>query len=305
MATPIQERLVVAVASSAIFDLSESDKVYRDQGTEEYRKFQWENRNKPLASGVAMPFVRRLLSLNDRFVDDQPVEVVLISKNSPETGLRVYKAITEHRLPITRAGFTNGQSPWRWLNGFGASLFLSAEAQDVAQAINAGHAAGTVLSSGCVDDPNDKELRIAFDFDGVLVDDEAERIYKSGGLEAFHAFERQRATQPLQPGPLGDFFKRLGHLQKRLRSLPPSDGPTLRLALITARNAAAIERCIFTLKEWDVELDDTLFLGGMEKARFLSELRPHIFFDDQPIHLESAKSIAPAVHIPFGIANVP
>lgn len=302
-AFPIERRLVVAVASSALFDLDDSDSVFREHGQDAYRAHQWERRDQPLPAGVALPFVRRFLSLNDAFPDDPPVEVVLLSRNSPETGLRVFASIAHHDLGITRAAFTNGQAPWPWLPGFGASLFLSADPRDVVEAIAAGHAAGTVLPSAAVDDPDDRELRVAFDFDGVLADDESERVYRDRGLAAYHEHESARATTPLNPGPLGDFFVRLGALQARLRDAAPSAPSRLRLALVTARNAPAIERCITTLRAWGVEVDDTFFLGGVDKARILRILQPHVFFDDQPVHLATARDIVPAVHVPFGITN--
>lgn len=303
---PIERRLVVAVASSALFDLAESDGVFRERGRDAYRAHQWERRDDPLPAGVAMPFVRRFLSLNDAFPDDPPVEVVLLSRNSPETGLRVFTSIAHHGLAITRAAFTNGKAPWPWLPGFGTSLFLSADPRDVAEAVAAGHAAGTVLPSTAADDPDDPELRVAFDFDGVLADDESERVYREHGLAAYRAHESALAATPLQPGPLGAFFVRLGAVQARFRAARDADPALpsrLRLALVTARNAPAIERCITTLRAWGVEVDDTFFLGGVEKARILRILRPHVFFDDQPVHLVAASDVAPAVHVPFGITN--
>lgn len=305
-AFPIERRLVVAVASSALFDLVESDGVFRECGRDAYRAHQWERRDQPLPSGVALPFVRRFLSLNDAFPEDPPVEVVLLSRNSPETGLRVFASFAHHGLAITRAAFTNGQAPWPWIPGFGAALFLSADPRDVADAISAGHAAGTVLPSAAVDDPDDRELRVAFDFDGVLADDESERVYRDRGLAAYREHESTRAATPLNPGPLGDFFVRLGALQARLRTAreaAPGLPSRLRLALVTARNAPAIERCITTLRAWGVEVDDTFFLGGVDKSRILRILRPHVFFDDQPVHLATARDVAPAVHVPFGVTN--
>lgn len=305
-AFPIDRRLVVAVASSALFDLADADRVFREQGPDAYHALQWAHRADPLGGGVALPFVRRLLSLNDAFANDPPIEVVLLSRNSPETGLRVFHSIAHHGLPITRAAFTNGQAPWPWLPAFGACLFLSADPRDVSEAIAAGHAAGTVLPSATVDDPAAPELRLAFDFDGVLADDESETVYRQQGLAAYRAFESEQADRPLQPGPLGEFFRRLGQVQARLRALgdrSPDAAPRLRLALVTARNAPAIERCITTLRAWGVRLDDTFFLGGIQKARVLGILRPHMFFDDQPAHLDAARELAPAVHVPFGITN--
>ena len=181
MAFPIENKLVVAVSSSALFDLSESDKVYNERGLEEYRRYQEENIDVPLAKGVAFPFVKRLLSFNEIFATEQPVEVVLLSRNSPETGLRVFRTINHYGLDISRASFFSGESPYKYLPAFNASLFLSASERDVQRACDAGYAAGRVLESEVMDDATDVELRIAFDFDGVIADDESEKIYKEHG----------------------------------------------------------------------------------------------------------------------------
>jgi 5'-nucleotidase len=213
MAFPIENKLVVAVSSSALFDLSESDKVYNERGLAEYRRYQEQNIDSPLGKGVAFPFVKRLLSFNELFPEEQPVEVVLLSRNSPETGLRVFRTIKHYGLDITRASFFSGESPYKYLPAFNASLFLSASERDVERACDAGYAAGRVLDSEVLDDTSDRELRIAFDFDGVIADDESEKIYKEQGLKAFHRHEA--ATQrPLDPGPLADLLLKISALQK-------------------------------------------------------------------------------------------
>ena len=189
MPYPIHRKLVVAVASSALFDLTESGKIFKEKGEEEYRKYQRNNQDNHLEKGVAFPFVRRFLNLNKKFLDRQPVEVVLLSRNDPDTGLRVFNSIKHHNLNITRAGFLCGDSPFRYIPAFNASLFLSANAEDVKKAINADYAAGTVLKTDIEDNLDDAELRVAFDFDGVIADDQAEAIYqKTGNINTYHKF---------------------------------------------------------------------------------------------------------------------
>lgn len=304
MAFPIENKLVVAVSSSALFDLSESDKVYNERGLEEYRRYQEENIDVPLAKGVAFPFVKRLLSFNEIFASEQPVEVVLLSRNSPETGLRVFRTISHYGLDITRASFFSGESPYKYLPAFNASLFLSASERDVQRACDAGYAAGRVLESEVMDDVTDVELRIAFDFDGVIADDESEKIYKEHGLQAFHRHEAA-TNRPLDPGPLADLLMKISNLQ-RLESERIANDPNyhrwLKISIVTARNAPAHERVVNTLKSWGVEVTEAFFLGGISKDRVLEIMRPHIFFDDQMSHLDHLRNV-PAVHIPMGIAN--
>ena len=307
MAYPIDRKLVIGIASSALFDLNESDKIFREEGEESYREFQRANVSVTLNRGVAFPFIRRYLGINRAFPEKLPVEVVLLSRNDPETGLRVMNSIKAYRLDITRAAFLSGKSPYAYIPAFNVSLFLSANQADVLNAIEAGYPAGTVIPSSVTDDESESELRIAFDFDGVLADDEAETVFKEGSLELFSEHETKRADIPHAPGPLSDLFRKLSFFQRleRRRQLEePEYKPILRTAIVTARNAPAHERVVTTLRDWGVSPDDTFFLGGIEKKRILEVLKPHIFFDDQMTHIVSVAGDIPSVHVPFGIRNV-
>lgn len=308
MPFPIEDKLVIGVASSALFDLSDSHQVYLDQGPEAYRRYQERRRDVILERGVAFPFIRRFLSINRCFPQQAPVEVVLFSRNSPETGLRVMRSIAHYGLDISRAVFMTGKSPYAYLPAFNTSLFLSANEDDVKSAIAVDYPAGLVLPSRIADEEDDIELRVAFDFDGVLADDESETVFKrNNDLVEFHAHETLHAARPHQPGPLAGMFRKLAMLQK-LEQEAERDDPDyrriVRIAIITARNAPSHERVVTTLGSWGVSADETFFLGGMDKARVLSVFKPHIFFDDQLTHLQSGPGgTIPMVHVPFGIAN--
>jgi 5'-nucleotidase len=304
----LDNRLVIGVASSAVFDLLDSDAVFRSQGEEEYRKFQEKNLNNPLPKGIAFPFIKRLLSLNDLCEDpsDPLVEVVLLSRNDPDTGLRVMKTIEHYGLGMTRAIFMQGRSPYEYIPALNIALFLSGNKADVEAAIKAGHPAGQVLDSQFDDDEDDKTLRIAFDFDGVLAGDEAETVMQSSGLVEFHAHEVKNAMEPHNPGPLKEFMVRMAKIQsveEEHKKLNPDYENRIRVSIVTARSAPSHERALNTLKSWGVMVNDAFFLGGIEKGKVLAVLKPHIFFDDQSGHLKSASAVAPSVHIPFGITN--
>lgn len=306
MVYPIEKKLVVAVSSSALFDLSESHAVFTEKGPKAYKEFQESNLDKTLAKGVAFPFIRRFLNINKKFSKQSPVEVVLLSRNSAATGKRVFRSIAHYELDITRAAFMEGNSPYEYIPAFNASLFLSANEDDVKMAINNNYPAGTVLPNKIDDDESEDELRIAFDFDGVIADDESEEIYKKGDLSRFHSHEVNNAHLPHKPGPLADLFQKLSFIQTLEDDEQEKDREykrIIRTAIITARNAPAHERVITTLEHWGVSANETFFLGGMKKDRILSRLKPHIFFDDQRSHLESEAGNIPMVHIPFGIAN--
>ncbi len=306
----LDNRLVIGVASSAVFDLTESDAVFRSEGEADYRRFQERHLNTPLPKGIAFSFIRRLLALNDLSSDlaDPLVEVVLLSRNDPDTGLRVMKTIEHYGLSITRAIFMQGLSPSAYIPALNIALFLSAHALDVTRAIASGHPAGHVLQSVMDDDENDHSLRIAFDFDGVLASDEAESVMHHQGLHAFQAHEHSMRLQPHSPGPLQALLVRMAHIQsieEAHRRQHPDYQNRVRVSIVTARSAPAHERALNTLKSWGVMVNDAFFLGGIDKTRVLSVLRPHIFFDDHSGHLQGARSVVPSVHIPFGISNAP
>lgn len=308
MAYDLEKRLVVGVASSAVFDLRDSDSVFKRDGEEKYRNYQEENLHNPLPKGIAFPFVKRLLSLNDLSPNkaDPLVEVVLLSKNDPDTGLRVMNTIAHYGLDITRAIFMQGKSPYEYIPAFNIALFLSGNKADVDAAIRVGYPAGQVLDSTFQDDEQDNTLRIAFDFDGVLAGDESEAVMQSSGLDRFHEHETLNVMQPHNPGPLQKFLVEMSKIQKIEENYKKTHSyynNRIRISIVTARNSPSHERALHTLKSWGVMVNDAFFLGGVEKGKILSILKPHIFFDDQSGHLRSASAVAPSVHIPFGIAN--
>lgn len=300
--------LVVGVASSALFDLADADTVFREQGEAKYREFQEQHLGDTLAPGVAFPFIERLLSLNDLSPDGPAlVEVIVLSRNDPETGLRVMRSVTAHGLPISRAIFMQGRSPYKFIEALNMSLFLSANQTDVKEALDMGFAAGQVLGAPAVSSDG-RDLRIAFDFDGVLADDSSERVMQEEGLDAFHAHETQNADIPVPEGRLTAFLRavnRIQEIEEGLAAADPDYNRRLHVAIVTARNAPSHERVVKTLKSTGLRVNDAFFLGGIEKARILKVLRPHIFFDDQLGHLEAAAGEVPSVHVPFGVVNAP
>jgi len=298
MSTNLNNKLVIAISSRALFNLDESHDIYQREGLEAYSKYQIEREDTPLEPGEAFPLVHKLLRLNERLGGDSQVEVVLLSRNSADTGLRIFNSIAHHNLAITRAAFCGGESPWRYINAFNCHLFLSNEADDVRHALENGVAAATLVSNKG-GDMESEELRFAFDGDAVIFSDEAERIYKSQGLEAFAASELAAAHDPLSGGPFKAF---LGALQRLQQAFPASEAP-IRTALVTARSAPAHERVIRTLRAWNIRIDESIFLGGLNKTDFLRAYRADVFFDDQESHCKSASPHIATGHVPHGVAN--
>ncbi|GAB4356106.1 MAG: 5'-nucleotidase [Gammaproteobacteria bacterium] len=289
-------KLVIAISSRALFDLEESHRVFAEEGVEAYCRYQIEHEEDVLEPGVAFSMVRKLLALNQP--DRERVEVILLSRNSADTGLRIFNSIRHHQLTITRAAFSGGESPYRYVAPFGAHLFLSADSEDVRAALQAGYAAATILPSMAGQNPSE-ELRIAFDGDAVIFSDEAERVYKSQGLDAFQASEKESAKTPLPGGPFRGFLAALHQIQKDFGA----EKPPIRTALVTARSAPAHERVIRTLRAWNIRIDEAIFLGGLPKGEFLKAFGADIFFDDQTLHCDSAAQHVATGHVPHGVAN--
>ena len=292
------ERLVVAISSRALFDMRESHAIFEREGLRAFAEYQVQRESEPLLPGVAFPLARKLLALNQDRVDHPGVEVILLSRNSADTGLRIFNTIEHYGLGIERAAFTNGASPYRYMSAYGASLLLSTNAADVRSALAAGHAAATILP-GAASGADSGQLRIAFDGDAVLFGDEAERVYQAGGLEAFASSERAAANQPLSGGPFRPVLEALHQIQ----SAYPIDNNPIRTALVTARSAPAHKRVVLTLREWGIRIDEALFLGGLPKGEFLRIFGADIFFDDQQMHIDSAARHVAAAHVPSGVVN--
>jgi 5'-nucleotidase len=301
MTAAIEEtRLVVAISSRALFDLSESHAVFETEGIQAYCDYQIEHEDRVLGPGVAFPLVKKLLALNQIYSGDASVEVILLSRNSADTGLRIFNSIAHHQLNITRAAFCGGASPYPYVSAMGAHLFLSSDPEDVRQALEAGIAAATILpSTASRSEPISDQLRIAFDGDAVIFSDEAEQVYKRDGLEAFTRSEIAAAHTPLSGGP----FKRFLSALHQMQGSSPAEVSPIRTALVTARAAPAHERVIRTLRAWNIRIDEAFFLGGMDKSDFLRSFGADIFFDDQQGHCESARHHVPTGHVPHGVAN--
>jgi 5'-nucleotidase len=292
------DKLVIAISSRALFNLDESHQVFEEKGLGSYSQYQVEHEDEVLAPGEAFPLVKKLLRINEKLGGEPRVEVILLSRNSADTGLRVFNSIEHHNLNISRAAFCGGESPYRYVAAFGCHLFLSTNAEDVRNALDNGVAAATLLASDAKD-RDDDELRFAFDGDAVLFSDESERIYKQSGLEAFTENEIATAKQPMSGGPFKHFLQALHSLQSEF---PPKTCP-IRTALVTARSAPAHERVVRTLRAWNIRIDESLFLGGLDKGEFLKSYGADVFFDDQHSHCESAKPHVATGHVPHGVAN--
>jgi len=298
MAESHTEKLVIAISSRALFDLDDAHRIFEQQGLAAYSEYQIDKEEEVLAPGQAFPMVKKLLALNAELPEPLGIEVILLSRNSADTGLRVFNSIEHYGLDITRAAFCGGEAPWRYIKAFGCQLFLSAEGGDVRVALDNGVAAATLVSRAA-GQGDDGQLRFAFDGDAVLFSDEAERIYKAEGLDAFSANEDAARRRPLMGGPFKNF---LGSLQ-RLQQALPATHPPIRTALVTARSAPAHERVIRTLRAWDIRIDESIFLGGLNKTAFLKAYRADVFFDDQQVHCDDAAGHVPTGHVPHGIAN--
>ncbi|RLK33544.1 5'-nucleotidase [Cupriavidus plantarum] len=295
MAYDLTDKLVIGISSRALFDLELENGIYQRDGVAAYTAYQREHEDEPLRPGTAFPLVRALLKLNAAIPGRRLVEVVVISRNSPDTGLRAFNAIEAHKLDITRAAFTGGESIDRYLHAFKVDLFLSRDAADVQAAIDGGVAAAQLYDVPPDYQAPDNQIRIAFDGDAVLFSAESERIYKQKGLEAFIRHEQRHRHKAMTEGPFAKLLLRLAEVQQHF---PPGECP-VRIAIVTARNSPAHTRVIHTLRAWNVEIDEAFFLGGLPKDQVLHAFGAHMFFDDQEIHVESAAAVVPSGHVPY------
>ncbi|HEY5366003.1 MAG TPA: 5'-nucleotidase [Casimicrobiaceae bacterium] len=291
-------KLVVAISSRALFDFEEENEVFDPRDDRAYMQMQLARVETPAKPGVAYPLVRKLLAFNTDGV--RRVDVVILSRNDPVSGLRVFRSVKGANLPIERGVFTRGRAPFGYLESLNAHLFLSANAEDVRAALLAGFPAAVVYAHSTHEDSHPDELRIAFDGDAVLFADEAERVYQTHGLDAFQQHEAAHASKPLPPGPFKPLLEALHQLQ---RIDDESSTMRLRTALVTARSSPAHERAIRTLMDWNIQIDEAFFLGGLAKGDFLRKFEPDFFFDDQTRHVESASQHVASGHVLHGIAN--
>lgn len=298
MATNLDGQLVVAISSRALFDLEEENQVFEQHADKAYMQMQLQRVEQPAKPGVAFSLVKKLLAFNT--AGAQRVEVVILSRNDPVSGLRVMRSAEHYKLAISRCTFTKGEAPWRYLRPLKANLFLSAKSEDVRSALGNGFAAATVAThSARAQNNHPSEVRIAFDGDAVLFSDQAEKVFQKDGLDAFQKHERKHSAKPLPPGPFMPLLKALHRLQAE-----GTPHMRIRTALVTARSAPAHERAIRTLMDWNIEVDEAMFLGGLAKGEFLREFEPDFFFDDQTGHVDAAAQHVPAGHVASGVANI-
>jgi 5'-nucleotidase len=295
MAYDLTQPLVIGISSRALFDLERENEIYENQGLEAYEEYQVRNEAQILKPGAAFALVQAFLALN-QLQSQRLVEVIVMSRNSPNTSLRIFNSIQAYGLDITRAALSGGADIAPYLHAFQTDLFLSANEADVTQAVNSGVAAGVILTDSYRKECTIPQIRIAFDGDAVLFTAEAERVYRQQGLEAFVAHEAQKADIPLGKGPFANFLTTIAHIQGLFAQ--QKDSP-IRTALVTARNAPAHERAIKTLRNWNVRVDEAYFLGGVSKKDVLAAFGAHIFFDDQRLHAEPASRVVPAAVVPY------
>jgi len=291
MGLDLSQCLVIGISSRALFDLEDENDIFNEKGVEAYSKYQLDNERNILKRGTAFYLVEALLKLNE-LSGKKLVEVIVMSRNSPDTGLRVFNSIEKYNLDITRAAFSGGENLSDYLEAFSVDLFLSKSEDDVQHAIDTGCAAAILYAPPKEIDMS-KQIRLAFDADAVIFSEESERIYKAKGLEAFLKHEKENVNKPLPEGPFAKLLKTLSFLQSHFEKSP------IRLAIVTARNSPAHERVVQTLRTWNVKIDEAFFLGGVSKDQILKAYKAHIFFDDQETHLEDASKVVPSGKVPY------
>jgi len=294
VAYDLQDKLVIAISSRALFDLEEENAIFNKEGLESYYTHQLENLDNPLAKGSGFRFVQNLLAINKKF-DNKLIEVIILSRNNAATGLRIGRSIEHYALDIERTGWTAGTPVARYLEAFKVDLFLSVHAPDVQEAVNSGVAAATILPHTPISSEESDMVKIAFDGDAVIFGDESEKVYQEGGLDAFIAHERENAKNPLSKGPFFKFLKTISEIQDKF----PMESSPIRTALVTARSFSTHERVLGTLEGWGVRVDEAFFQGGVQKYEVIKAFGADIFFDDQDAHLQYTVKETPSAKVPY------
>ena len=289
----LSQVLVVGVSSRALFDLEEANAVYETQGLDAYVRYQVDRADDVLKPGAGFPLIQAILNLNKQTGGRRVAEVVITSRNSPQTSLRMFNSISHYGLDIQHAALSGGASIAPYLHAFNVDLFLSASEADVQAANCADVAAGLIFAKPANLGEHVDPIRIGFDADAVIFSGESERLYREQGLEAFLAHEKDNARRPLPEGPFAKLLRTLSTLQSDASFVKPP----IRLAVITARNMPAHERVIRTLLAWDVRIDEAFFMGSIPKTRILAAFQPHIFFDDQDTHCRPAAELVPTARV--------
>lgn len=298
MSESLKDPLVIGISSRALFDLEKENSIFQQEGIEAYRNYQATHEHIALKPGTAYPLIKNLLKINE--LSNEPlVEVIVMSRNSPETGVRMLKTIQENNLPIHRIALSGGASLAPYIEGFEIDLFLSKDEEDVQEVIDGQYCAAGLIyapptNSGRM---STKEVRLAFDADAVIFSDESELRYKTEGLDSFLAHEANNEHVPLKEGPFAQVLKKLSYIQDQIRTT--NQQSPLRLAIVTARSAPSHMRVIHTLKKWGVVVDEAHFLGGLSKHKVLKAYGAHIFFDDQEVHLSESSKVVPSAKVPY------
>ena len=295
MGYDLNKKLVIAISSRALFNLEDENKIFEEKGLDEYYKYQIQNEDLLPKKGTGFRLVKNLLRINEDFPDDKQVEVIIMSRNNSATSLRITKSIEKYNLDIQRSAWSGGNDISKYLKPFKVDLFLSANEQDVQNAINEGIAAARILPYEEFEEEFSNQVKIAFDGDAVLFSEESEIIYKTQGLEAFLEYEKKNALNPMKNGPFAQLLRVISNIQAKY----PQEQTPIRTALITARNSPAHERVIRTLSQWGVRLDEAFFLGGVDKYEVVKAFGADIFFDDQDVHLENTSKVAPSAKVPY------
>ena len=301
MAYDLKNPLVIGISSRALFDLEAENRIFEEQGLAAYEEYQVRHERDVLPKGPAFALVEAFLGLN-ALGENRPVEVIVMSRNSPNTSLRIFHSIDHYGLDITRAALSGGAPIAPYLSPFQTDLFLSAHRPDVQDAVNSGIAAGMILTGNALDYSPARQIRIAFDGDAVLFSADSERIYQRDGLDAFAQHERSKADEPMEKGPFANFLMTIAHIQSQFSD---RESVPIRTALVASRGAPAHERAIKTLRQWGVRVDEAFFLGGVRKQEVLSAFGAHIFFDDQPAHAEPASKYVPSAVVPYAAGQDP
>ncbi len=261
--------LVVGLVPRALFDLGAEDEVLRTGGPDALRRQRAEREEELLDPGRGLGLARALGHLDPGAA--RRVELVLLSRESADTSLRVVSSARRHELEIMRAVFTGGQPLDPYLAALRVDLFLCNDESEARAALDAGISAGVVCDGGELAREGESEIRVAFDGDAELFADDGE------AGEAADPASRSAG----RGAPPASFARLLGALAM-FGSDGRGRGPRLRTALVSSRTGAVQERMLRTLRRFGLQLDEAFFVGDLPKSEILAAFRPHVAFGEHP-----------------------
>ncbi|XP_078256251.1 cytosolic 5'-nucleotidase 1A-like [Rhinoraja longicauda] len=293
--------ITIAVSSRTLFNMAEERAIYETDGLESYVKFQQEHENEPLKKGLAFALMKALETVNSRLHElypgtDEMFDVVLMTNNHAQVGVRLINSINHYGLSIERFCLTGGTSPISYLKAYHTNLYLSSDPVKVAKALSEGIAAATLCHLDKDAQLSEQQLRVAFDGDSFVSQEPNEKSSKNYMLaDSLCDYEPKPTPQMQQTGRGGatepgkgllvGFLEAIGKIQKKFYAKNQRMDCPIRVYLIIKKGGSAVGlKALKTIRSWGLDVDEAFILSGLSATVLLNKICPHIYLDEQSLH---------------------